>query len=131
LFLLQPGDRRRNGSGSQNHARVKQESPFCPNIAPTPDGQQVWFTVKDIGKTQIFEAKPPFKLLKTLETGPITNHVNFAKIPNGVFAYVTVGGNNEVKVFNGRLRAGCHNIRRQFAAWHLAVRRRHADVCRS
>src|SRR6202051_1726948 len=24
-------------------ARVKQESPFCPNIAATPDGKQVWF----------------------------------------------------------------------------------------
>ena len=31
--------------------RVKQESPFCPNIAATPDGKQVWFTLKDIGKT--------------------------------------------------------------------------------
>src|SRR3954469_2572548 len=30
-------------------ARVKQESPFCPNIAATPDGEQVWFTLKDIG----------------------------------------------------------------------------------
>src|SRR4026208_604714 len=29
-------------------ARVKQESPFCPNIAATPDGEQVWFTLKDI-----------------------------------------------------------------------------------
>src|SRR3979490_3036494 len=25
-------------------AKVKQESPFCPNIAVTPDGNQVWFT---------------------------------------------------------------------------------------
>src|SRR5262249_46572662 len=24
--------------------RVKQESPFCPNLAATPDGRQVWFT---------------------------------------------------------------------------------------
>src|SRR6201996_377179 len=27
--------------------RVKQDSPFCPNIAATPDGKQVWFTLKD------------------------------------------------------------------------------------
>src|ERR1700744_4085746 len=46
-------------------AKVKQESPFCPNIAATPDGEQVWFTLKDIGKTQVFSAKPPFKLIKT------------------------------------------------------------------
>jgi YVTN family beta-propeller protein len=80
-------------------ARVKQESPFCPNIAATPDGRQVWFTLKDIGKTQVFDAKPPFSLIKTIDTGPITNHVNFARTANGTFAYVTIGGRNEVKVF--------------------------------
>src|ERR1700722_7396601 len=31
---------------------VEQASPFCPNIAATPDGKQVWFTLKDTGKTQ-------------------------------------------------------------------------------
>jgi YVTN family beta-propeller protein len=80
-------------------ARVKQESPFCPNIAATPDGDQVWFTLKDIGKTQVFNAKPPFNPIRTIETGPITNHVNFARTPRGTFAYVTIGGTNEVKVF--------------------------------
>jgi YVTN family beta-propeller protein len=80
-------------------AKVKQESPFCPNIAATPEGDQVWFTLKDIGKTQVFNAKPPFNLIKTLDTGPITNHVNFAHTPKGTFAYVTIGGTNEVKVF--------------------------------
>jgi len=78
---------------------VPQASPFCPNIAATPDGKQVWFTLKDIGKTQVFDAQPPFNVLKTLDTGPITNHVNFAHNANGTFAYVTIGGLNEVKVF--------------------------------
>jgi YVTN family beta-propeller protein len=80
-------------------AKVKQESPFCPNIAATADGQQVWFTLKDTGKTQVFNARPPFNLIKTIDTGPITNHVNFARTAKGMFAYVTVGGANEVKVF--------------------------------
>ncbi len=80
-------------------AKVKQESPFCPNIAATPDGNQVWFTLKDIGKTQVFNAQPPFNVLKTLDTGPITNHVNLVTNANGSFAYVTVGGLNEVQVF--------------------------------
>lgn len=79
--------------------KVKQDSPFCPNIAATPDGKQVWFTLKDVGRTQVFEATPPFRLLKTIDTGPITNHVNIVKNSNGMFAYVTVGGLNEVKVF--------------------------------
>lgn len=78
---------------------VKQESPFCPNIAASPDGKQVWFTLKDIGKVQIFNAKPPFNIIKTFSTGPITNHVNFARNENGDFAYLTIGGLNAVKVF--------------------------------
>lgn len=79
--------------------RVKQASPFCPNIAATPDGKQVWFTLKDIGKVQVFNAQPPFDIIKTLDTGPLTNHVNFARNAKGSFAYVTIGGLNEVKVF--------------------------------
>jgi YVTN family beta-propeller protein len=79
--------------------RVKQVSPFCPNIAATPDGRQVWFTLKDVGKVQVFDARPPFALLKTLDTGPITNHVNFAYIESRSVAYVTVGALNLVRVF--------------------------------
>jgi YVTN family beta-propeller protein len=79
--------------------RVKLESPFCPDIAATPDGAQVWLTLKDIGKTMVFDAQPPFNVLKVLDTGPITNHVNIVRNGNGQFAYVTVGGLNVVKVF--------------------------------
>src|SRR6478736_5004894 len=78
--------------------RVPQASPFCPNIAATPDSKQVWFTLKDTGKTQVFDGQPPFALLKTLDTGPISNHVNIVRNANGMFAYVTIGGLNEVKV---------------------------------
>src|SRR2546429_2087098 len=42
--------------------RVKQESPFCPNIAATPEGDQVWLTLKDVGKVMVFDGKPPFKV---------------------------------------------------------------------
>src|SRR3979490_788922 len=78
---------------------VKQDSPFCPNIAATPDGKQVWLTLKDVGRTMVFSVRALFAVLKTLDTGPITNHVNFATNANGSFAYITVGGLNEVKVF--------------------------------
>ena len=80
-------------------AKVRQASPFCPNIAVTPDGTQVWYTLKDSGKTQIFDGRPPFSPLKTLDTGPITNHVNFVRTSRGQLAYVTVGGLNEIQVF--------------------------------
>jgi YVTN family beta-propeller protein len=79
--------------------KVVQASPFCPNIAATPDSSQVWFTLKDTGKTQVFDAQAPFSVLKTLDTGPITNHVNIVRNANGMFAYVTVGGLNEVQVY--------------------------------
>jgi YVTN family beta-propeller protein len=80
-------------------AHVPQPSPFCPNIAATPDGAQVWFTLKDTGKVEVFDAKPPFSVLKVIDTGPITNHVNIVHNANGSFAYITIGGLNEVKVF--------------------------------
>jgi YVTN family beta-propeller protein len=80
--------------------RVKQESPFCPDIAATPDGEQVWLTLKDVGKAMVFNARPPFEVVKVIDTGPITNHINFARNARGQFAYVTIGGMNEVKVFD-------------------------------
>jgi YVTN family beta-propeller protein len=79
--------------------RVAQPSAFCPNIAASPNGNQVWYTLKDIGAVVAIEARPPFRTLKVIDTGPITNHVNFARTARGQFAYVTVGGLNEVQVF--------------------------------
>jgi YVTN family beta-propeller protein len=79
--------------------RVKQESPFCPDIAATPDGKQVWLTLKDVGRTMVFNAAAPFDVLKVIDTGPITNHVNIVRNAHGQFAYVTVGGLNLIKVF--------------------------------
>ncbi|HEX8448350.1 MAG TPA: YncE family protein [Allosphingosinicella sp.] len=79
--------------------RVKQDSPFCPDIAATPDGRQVWLTLKDVGRVMVFEARPPFGILASIDTGAITNHVNIVRNPNGQFAYVTVGTQNLVKVF--------------------------------
>jgi YVTN family beta-propeller protein len=47
----------------------------------------------------VFAAKPPFEVLRVFDTGPITNHVNFVQTPKGQFAYVTIGGLNQVKAF--------------------------------
>jgi YVTN family beta-propeller protein len=78
-------------------ARVPQASPFSPNLAVDQD--EVWITLKDSGKTQVVSAKAPFQTLTVLETGPITNHVAFVTNAGGRFAYVTVGGRNEVLVY--------------------------------
>jgi YVTN family beta-propeller protein len=79
--------------------RLPQASPFCPNIAVSPENDEVWFTLKDTGQVQVYSAQPPFDLKATLHTGSITNHVNFVNNKNGKFAYVTIGGENVVKVF--------------------------------
>src|SRR5262249_57884930 len=79
--------------------RMAQASSFCPNIAVSPEDDEVWITLKDVGKVQVFSARPPFQQLALLDTGPITNHVNFANNGNGQFAYVTIGGTNQVKVY--------------------------------
>ena len=79
--------------------RVPQTSPFCPNIAVSPENDEVWITLKDVGKVQVFSAKPPFAQIALFETGPLTNHVNFATNRNGKFAYLTIGGANEVKAY--------------------------------
>src|SRR5215475_4087729 len=79
--------------------RVPQSSPFCPNIAVSPENDEVWITLKDVGKVQVFGAKPPFEQIALLDTGPITNHVNFVNNRNGRFAYITIGGTNEVKAY--------------------------------
>src|SRR5215468_7109646 len=86
-------------SSHQVVQRLQQATPFCPNIAVSPENDEVWITLKDAGKTQVFSAKPPFEQKALLETGPITNHVNFANNHNGKFAYVKVGATNEVTVF--------------------------------
>jgi YVTN family beta-propeller protein len=100
LLIVQSGDGRHHACRSPGRrCHVKQDSPFCPNIAATPDGKQVWLTLKDTGRVMVFDAKPPFSVLKSIDTRPITNHVNIAHNANGTFAYVTVGGLNEVKVF--------------------------------
>ena len=80
-------------------ARAPQASPFSPNLSVSRDGTEVWFTLKDSGKTQVMSAQLPFGILATLDTGPLTNHVTLVENSRGKFAYVTVGAENAVKVF--------------------------------
>jgi YVTN family beta-propeller protein len=85
-------------------ARVKQASPFSPNLAVSPDGSEVWFTLKDTGKVQVIRTSPPFDTLATLDVGPLCNHVALVDNAQGQLAFLTVGGNNEVQVW----RRGAH-----------------------
>lgn len=78
--------------------RIALPSKFSPDLAVSPDGEEVWLTLKDIGKTVIVDART-FSVLGTIDTGPVTNHVNFVTTPTQKLAYVTVGGENVVKAY--------------------------------
>ena len=78
--------------------RIPMPSSFSPNLAASPDGLEVWATLKDVGKTVIVDAQS-FAPLGTIDTGPVTNHVNFVTTASDKLAYVTVGGANVVKVY--------------------------------
>lgn len=86
----------------KTHAVIKRVtglvSAFSPNLAASPDGKEVWLTHKDVGKVTIVDAQS-FAILGVVDTGPTTNHVNFVSRPEGSFAYVSVGGNNAIKVY--------------------------------
>jgi YVTN family beta-propeller protein len=78
--------------------RLPMPSSFSPNLTASPDGEEVWATLKDVGKVVIIDARQ-LTVLGTIDTGPITNHVNFVTTPADRFAYVTIGGENAVKVY--------------------------------
>ena len=73
-------------------------SPFSPFLQFTPDFKELWMTHKDAGKvTRIDTATLEVK--GVIETGFITNHLAFARTAAGTRAYVTIGGENVVKVY--------------------------------
>jgi YVTN family beta-propeller protein len=73
-------------------------SPFSPFLQFTPDFKEVWMTHKDVGKVTRIDTET-LQVKGVLDTGFITNHLGFAKTARGTLAYVTVGGENVVKVY--------------------------------
>jgi YVTN family beta-propeller protein len=79
--------------------RIAVVSPFSPFLQFTPDFKEIWMTHKDAGKvTRISTAT--LEVTGVIDTGPITNHLAFARVNGEVRAYVTVGGENLVKVYS-------------------------------
>lgn len=78
--------------------RISVVSPFSPFLQFTPDHKEVWMTHKDVGKVTRIDTKT-LSVKSTIDTGLITNHIGFAKTDKGTFAYVTIGGENVVKVY--------------------------------
>lgn len=78
--------------------RVPVVSPFSPFLQFTPDFKEIWMTHKDVGKVTRIDTQT-LKAKGVLDTGLITNHLGFAKTTRGTLAYVTIGGENAVKVY--------------------------------
>jgi YVTN family beta-propeller protein len=78
--------------------RIKVVSPFSPFLQFTPDFKEVWMTHKDVGKVTRIDTET-LEVKGVIDTGFITNHLAFAKTPAGTRAYVTIGGENVVKVY--------------------------------
>ena len=78
--------------------RIAVVSPFSPFLQFTPDFREVWMTHKDVGKVTRIDTEK-LEVKGVIDTGFITNHLGFAKTARGTLAYVTIGGENIVKVY--------------------------------
>src|SRR5262249_48626198 len=81
--------------------RVPIASPFSPNIFTSPDGNWIALTLKDIGAVVVVDANT-LKVVKQINTGAITNHVTFSNLGSFQRMFVTVGGENKLRVFDVR-----------------------------
>lgn len=78
--------------------RIPVVSPFSPFLQFTPDFKEVWMTHKDVGKVTRIDTDT-LEVKGVIETGFITNHLAFAKTARGTLAFITLGGENAVKVY--------------------------------
>lgn len=83
---------------------IEVASPFSPFMQFTPDGGEMWMTHKDVGKVTRIDTRT-MQVKEVFDTGMITNHLAFAQTPAGLLAYVSVGGENLVKVYRTGPRA--------------------------
>lgn len=88
-----------NTSNYQVIKKIPVTSPFSPNIFTSPDGKLIALTHKDVGKVTVINTDKK-AVVKVVNTGPITNHVTFNYVKNKLLMYVTVGGENKLKVFD-------------------------------
>jgi len=78
--------------------RITVTSPFSPFLQFSPDYHEVWMTHKDVGKVTRIDTRT-LAVTGVIDTGFITNHLAFARVGGQTLAYVTVGGENVVKVY--------------------------------
>ena len=77
---------------------VPEQAGGSADEAITPDGEELWLGHPGTGHTTVIDART-LEVKAVLETGPRTNHPNFVTRDGIDYAYVTVGGLNQTKVF--------------------------------
>jgi len=78
--------------------KIKVVSPFSPFLQFTPDFKEMWMTHKDVGKVTRIDTRTQ-EVVGVIDTGFISNHLSFATVGGKVYAYVSIGGENVVKVY--------------------------------
>lgn len=71
---------------------------FSSDMMISADGQRLWVAHKNVGKTSIIDLTRR-SIVTFLDTGPETNHPNFAFVNGTTFGFVTVAALNETKVY--------------------------------
>ena len=77
---------------------IPAEAGGSADLAVSPDGEEVWLGHPATGRTTVIDTTT-LMVKAVLETGPRTNHPNFATVGGMDYAYVTVGGLNQTKVY--------------------------------
>jgi len=77
---------------------IPAEAAGSSDEAVTPDGKEVWLGHPLTGKTTVVDTAS-LTIKAILDTGPRNNHPNFITRDGIDYAYVTVGGLNEIKVY--------------------------------
>jgi len=79
-------------------ATIELSAGGSADLAVSPDGDEVWLGHPGAGKTTVVDTQDLI-VKAVLDTGPRTNHPNFVTTAEGAFAWVTVGGLDQVKVY--------------------------------
>lgn len=77
---------------------IPEQAGGSADLAATPDGAEVWLGHPGTGHITVIDARD-LSVRAVIETGPRTNHPNFITRDEVDYAYVTVGGLNETKIF--------------------------------
>ena len=116
---------------TRSSERCAQASPFCPNIAATPDGSQVWFTLKDTRQDRGVRRAAAVHGAQDARYRPDhQSRQHRAQCAWPVRLCHRRRPERGESVPHRRFRAGRDDPGRQAAAWHLAVGRWFARLCR-